>query len=399
MRILLVSKEYPPETARGGIGTQAHVKAHGLTRMGHSVVVISESPTGRRTESRDGDVDVVRIPAIWNQVSLQTPAAEQLGYSVAVAAEIQSQSARGTFDVVEFAEWGAEGFFYLVNRSASNYIPTVIQIHGPLVLLADTIGWPDKSSEHYRSGRFFEGTCLSLADRVYSCSRRSTEWCREYYGVDPSRVPTLHTGVDTTRFRPDVAVKATQPTIAFVGRVGPNKGVPVLVDACLQVARTIPNLRLRLIGRGEDRFVKEMRRLCEAAGFPDLLELPGFVGRDDLPSILASAHVFVLPSTYEPGPGLVNLEAMACGLPVIACEGSGSAEVVMHGHSGLLVPSGDSAALADALYELISSPSRRDALAVNARDFVTAEAAQDMCLQRIEALYVEVGRTRPVTVS
>jgi glycosyltransferase involved in cell wall biosynthesis len=367
--------------------------------MGHSVVVISESPTGARTESRDGEVDVVRIPAIWDRVRLDTAVTEQLGYSVAVAAEIQAQSAARAFDVVEFPEWGAEGFFYLVNRTEWNYIPTVVQIHGPLVMLADTVAWPDKGSEHYRSGRFFEGTCLMLADRVYSCSKRSTEWCRKYYGLDASRVPTLHTGVDIARFRPDLAVKAAAPTIAFVGRVGPNKGVPVLVEACLQVARTVANLRLRLIGRGDDRFVGEMRRLCEAAGFPDLLELPGFVGRDELPAVLASAHVFVLPSAYEPGPGLVNLEAMACGLPVIACEGSGSAEVVAHGRNGLLVPPGDSGALAGALDELIGNASRRDALAAGARLYVVAEAAQDDCLKRLEALYLEASRTRQVAAS
>jgi len=121
-----------------------------------------------------------------------------------------------------------------------------------------------------------------------------------------------------------------------------------------------------------------------------VIELGGFVPREHLPEELSRAHVFAAPSVYEGGPGFVYLEAMACGLPVIACEGSGAAEVVRHGETGLLVPPRDTAALAAGLRGLLGEPTRLAGMGVRALEYVRREANAGHCVRQIQAFYTAV---------
>ena len=171
---------------------------------------------------------------------------------------------------------------------------------------------------------------------VYSSSACSADWAAREYGLERASIPLLHTGVDTRHFSPSEVPGDVRPTIVFAGKLTWNKGVLVLLKAALKLAPSFPGLRVRMLGRGEKHVVAELRRQAAAAGHEDLLEMPGFVDRDRLPKELRPVQVFAAPSRYEGGPGFVYLEAMACGLPVIACAGSGVAEIVVEGVNGLL---------------------------------------------------------------
>jgi glycosyltransferase involved in cell wall biosynthesis len=236
-----------------------------------------------------------------------------------------------------------------------------------------------------------EGTCLRLADAVFSSSRCSADWCAKQYGLSRDHIPVLHAGVDTELFAPRPVPKATRPTIIFAGKLARNKGVHLLAEAACRLAGELPGLQVRLLGRGEPKVLDELRKLSESAGLPDLLDLPGFVQPSQLPEHFSRAHVFAAPSQYEGGPGFVYLEAMACGLPVIACEGSGVAEVVRHGKNGLLVPPEDVPALTTALRSLFRDATVRQAMGEAARSFVVAEAESRVCIERIEAFYASVA--------
>jgi glycosyltransferase involved in cell wall biosynthesis len=295
--------------------------------------------------------------------------------------------------LVDFPEWGSEGYVHLLNRTPWNRIRTVVQIHGPIVLFAHTIGWPEPESDVYRVATEMEGFCLQRADAVYSSSACSRDWCMRHYGLKAEQIPVLHTGVDTALFCPHSIAKETRPTIVFAGRISPNKGADLLVDAVCRLSREHPDVQLRLLGKGSDEFVDQLRAKAAQHGMPNLLDLPGFIAREELPAHLSRAHVFAAPSKYEPGPGLVCLEAMACGLPVVACAGAGAAEVVMPGENGLLVPPGDAAALADALGVLLSKPALREAMAARNRQYAQDVADSQLCLQRLEAFYASVVAT------
>ena len=390
MRITLVSQEYPPETAHGGIGTQTRAKAQGLAALGHAITVLSHSPDARRHEHHDGAVRVVRIPGFDGVLPIHTEPARWLTYSALVAAELAALAAESAPDLVDFPEYGAEGYVHLLNRTPWNDVPAVVHLHGPLGMLAHTLGWPETTTELYRVGTAMEAACLRLADAVYSSSRCSADWCARLYGLDAARLPILHTGVDTDHFAPG-GPGEHGPTIAFVGRIAASKGADVLLDAALRMAGEVPRLRLHLIGRGDPNFVADLRARASDAGHPDLLDLPGFVPREALPAHLRRASVFAAPSRYEGGPGFVYLEAMACGLPVVACAGSGAAEVVTHEENGLLVPPDDAEALVEALRRLLSNAAERKALGASARRYAVEETDSRGCLRRIEAFYTRVA--------
>ena len=133
MNVCLVSQEYPPETARGGVGTQTWNKARWLARRGHAVHVLScaAAPAAEtRTEARDG-VTVHRMPPPGGDFPVYTTPAYWVGYSWAVLRELHRLMREQTFDVVDFPEYGAEGFAYQLDRTPWNWLPVVVQLHGP----------------------------------------------------------------------------------------------------------------------------------------------------------------------------------------------------------------------------------------------------------------------------
>jgi glycosyltransferase involved in cell wall biosynthesis len=191
-------------------------------------------------------------------------------------------------------------------------------------------------------------------------------------------------------FSPKSVPKDPNPAVIFAGRITGDKGAGVLARAACQIAPEFPGLRVRFCGRGDEEFTKELRTMAAGAGFPELFEFPGFLDRQRLTEELSRSHVFALPSIHEPGPGLVYLEAMACGLPVIACEGAGAAEVVRDGINGILVPPNDVTAVANALRRLLSETDLRSRLSTGAREYVVREADSVMAVQKLEAFYVSV---------
>lgn len=394
MRIALVAQEYPPETAHGGIATQTYEKAHGLAALGHDVCVISHSAGDARHEYMQGPVRIIRIPGFDRQLAIETEAVRCVTYSALVAAELSTLQQQQDFDVIDFPEWGSEGYVYLLNRSGRSAPRAVVHLHGPLVMLAHTIGWPEQDSEFYRAGMHMEHTCLRLADAIMSSSRCSRDWCSQHYAIDNDNVPVLHTGVDTARFHPNVASKNAYPTIIFVGRVTSSKGVDVLIDAACGVADHVPNLRVRLTGRSDAVVESRLRRLASERGHPDLLEFVGFVAHDDLPEELCKAHVFAAPSRYEGGPGFVYLEAMACGLPVVGCSGNGAADTIEESEGGALVPAGDVEGLKSTLHRLLTDASLRIRMGQAARAYAVAHADKGTCIRRIAEFYegVVAGR-------
>lgn len=393
MRIALVSQEYPLYRS-GGIATQTHAKAHGLAALGHDVVVLTHGDGSPPHEFYEGRVRVVRVPASDDRMPIATEITRWLTYSMRVAETIAAIQRQQPLDLIDFPEWGCEGYVHLLNQTSWNAVPTVIQLHGPIVMFADTMGWPDQDTEFYRQGSAMEASCLRLADAIYSSSRCSARWCAEHYGMDADKIPVMHTGVDTEFFRPSGERRAGGRTIIFVGKLVENKGVILLLRAALQLAGRYPGLRLRMLGGGEAGVIERLRREADEAGLPGLLELPGRIAREKLPAELAAADIFAAPSVYEGGPGFVYLEAMACGLPVIACQGSGASEVITEEETGFLVPPDDVDQLAAVLCRLLEEEDLRRRLGENARRYAEAHADQRICLQQLEHFYTSVSHAR-----
>lgn len=389
MHIVLVSQEYPPGK-HGGIGAQCYNKAHGLAELGHSITVLAHSTDRAPDESVLGEVRVLRIPGYDAQLSLYTEPARWLTYSIQVAKRLAELHQTHPINLVEFAEWGAESYMFSINRCAENHIPCAIQLHGPLVMFTHTMGWPAIDSEFFRIGTHMEKTCLRLADAIYSSSQCSIDWCEKHYGICGKSVPVLHTGVDCDVFQPGSDPKPSRATILFVGKLVDNKGVVELAQAAATLLDEFPLLQLLIIGEGELAVKQKLMAIREGAATPDFLQLLGFVPRKELPQRFQQAHVFAAPSLYEGGPGFVYLEAMSCGLPVIACAGSGASEVIRDGETGFLVPPKNVEALTETLRRLLRDQNLRDEIGHRARNYVLAQANSGDCLKALSNFYQQV---------
>jgi phosphatidyl-myo-inositol alpha-mannosyltransferase len=200
--------------------------------------------------------------------------------------------------------------------------------------------------------------------RLHSCiavSAPARDFVSRYFPGDYHIVPN---GIDTHRFSPDLLPipELRTPgwhTILFVGRLEQRKGLPTLLEAYAELRRRRANVRLVVVGDGPGRWGYE--RFVEAEAIPDVLFL-GHVESEMLPRCYASADVFCAPAMGRESFGIVLLEAMASGVPVLASAIQGFSQVVTHGEDGLLVATGDAPAWTDALDGILADEPRRIAM-------------------------------------
>lgn len=180
-------------------------------------------------------------------------------------------------------------------------------------------------------------------------------------GIDPERIRVVPSGVNPTLFddASPIAPHGGQ-CLLFVGRLHPQKGVDTLIRAMAD----LPTAQLAIAGDGPDR--AQLERLAERLGVADRIRFLGFVAHDDVPALMRRADVFVMPSRYEEL-GTAIIEAMACGLPVVASRVGGIPNLVADGDTGLLTPPGDAPALAAALRRVLTEPGLAGKLGAEAR--------------------------------
>jgi D-inositol-3-phosphate glycosyltransferase len=248
-----------------------------------------------------------------------------------------------------------------------------------------------------------ERKVISRADRIIASTPAEQAQLEWLYKVDPLKIKIIPPGVDTSHFYPIPADEARQfiglapddRMILFVGRIEPLKGVATLIQAvaCLALRNLKEPVRLAVIGGDPDCISDEMsdemvrlQRLCDELTVGKMVVFLGKRGQDTLPYYYSAAEVVVMPSFYESF-GMVALEAMACGTPVIASQVGGLAFLVQDGLTGYTVPAEDHLALCEKLTALLGEESIRRQMGRNA-----AEYAQNYDWGKIAIQIVEVYR-------
>jgi glycosyltransferase involved in cell wall biosynthesis len=211
------------------------------------------------------------------------------------------------------------------------------------------------------------------------------------YGFPAKRLTFIANGVDTEQFVPCAADESLRahwdvppgvPLIGVVGRLSRQKGHTVLFDALPQVWATHPTAHIVLAGAGE---LEESLR-AQAAKI-DLLGRIHFIGQQhNMPQVLAALDLFVLPSLYE-GLAFAVLEAMAMARPIVASSVDGTAEALSHGQTGLLVPPGEPAPLAEAIVRVLDDSTLAVQMGQAARDVAQRRFSQRQMLDSTFALY------------
>ena len=389
MRICLVSLEYPPETGWGGVGTQTLVKARGLAARGHDVHVLACSADDRaamRTEVQDG-VSVHRLHPPGHDFPVYGKPLWLVGYTVAVAAALHELMERHRFDVLDFPEFGGEGFAYQLDRTRWNWVPVVVQLHGSMAMFVDHLGWPERGSHLHEVGGFLEAFSLRNADLIMACSGSVADVAARAYGLDRSAIEVVHCGVDTAVFHPAAEGNrlAARPTVLFVGRLVGHKGAETVAEAGFLLRKQFPDIRLVFVGEGTS-VPERIRERAAAEGAESNIELPGFVPLAQLPERYREAHAFCSPSTFE-GFGQTAIEAQACGCPAGVSGGSGRAESVIDGETGFVVAPGDIPAAARAIGTILGDPATRERLSNAGLKRVRDYFAMDRYIERVLEVY------------
>jgi D-inositol-3-phosphate glycosyltransferase len=363
MRIAMVSEHASPLAALGGAdagGQNVHVAAlaEAMARRGAEVVVHT-----RRDDPGLAERVQLESGVVVHHVDAGPPCAipkdELLPHMDAFAAELVRAWRTDRPDVVHAHFWMSGHASLMAIRE--HPVPLVQTFHALGVVKRRYQGEYDTSPEE----RFaIERDIVRRADEIVAtCTDEVFELVR--LGAGRSKLTVVPCGVDLELFAPDGPRRrrrAGMKRILCVGRLVQRKGIGNVIEALAE----LPDTELLVAGgppRDEldgDPEAHRLRAVAERCGVADRLELCGRVSRADLPALMRSADAVVCAPWYEPF-GIVPLEAMACGVPVVASAVGGMIDTVVDGVTGLHVPPRDPERLAAVLRGLLDDPDRRAA--------------------------------------
>ena len=233
-----------------------------------------------------------------------------------------------------------------------------------------------------------------VVHRFLAVTDYSAQYLVQNFGIAPSRVSVLHLGVDRAAFgcAPDkraakaaLGIEATTSVVSIVGNlIDERKGHCILLQAVSEVLRTVPDLCVLIIGGGPK--AAEFQQFAEQHGVSAHCRFVGQVPLAQVPNYIAASDVLAVPS-FDEGFGLVALEAMAVGVPPVASAVGGLLDIVEDGVTGLLVPAGDSEALASALTRVLTDAEYGSALGQTAMQVVAERWDAEKLAQSQVALY------------
>ncbi|GAA2948086.1 MULTISPECIES: glycogen synthase [Streptomyces] len=379
MRVGLLTREYPPDVY-GGAGV--HVEF--LARELRSLVDLDVHCWG------EGRTDGVLRHRPWSTLDGANDALRTFSVDLAMAAALEGR------ELVHSHTWYANLGGHLAKLLYG--IPHVMTAHS----LEPLRPWKaEQLGGGYELSSWAERTAVEAADAVIAVSgamREDILGC--YPALDPEKVHVVHNGIDTSLYRPDhgtdaldrIGLDRSRPYVLFVGRITRQKGVPHLLRAVRDID---PAAQVVLCAGAPDtpEIDQEFRELFgELSRVRDgVFWIPRMLPRPEVIQLLTHAALFVCPSVYEPL-GIVNLEAMACGTPVVASAVGGIPEVVDDGRTGLLVPAGDDfeAGLARAMDSVLGDPEAAGRMGEAGRERAVGEFGWDAVARRTVRLYEEI---------
>lgn len=381
MRVGLLTREYPPDVY-GGAGVHVEFLARELAGLVDLEVHCWGEGRG---------VGVVRHRP-WPVLDGSNDALRTFSVDLSMAASLQGS------DLVHSHTWYAGLAGHLAKLLYG--IPHVTTAHS----LEPLRPWKaEQLGGGYALSSWAERTAIESADGVIAVSGAMRDDILACYpALDADRVHVVHNGIDTRLYRPDPGTDALRrhgidperPYVLFVGRITRQKGVPQLLRAVREIDR---DTQVVLCAGAPDtpEIDREFRdRFQELSAVREgVFWIPQMLPRAEVVQLLTHAAVFVCPSVYEPL-GIVNLEAMACGTPVVASRVGGIPEVVDHGSTGLLVDTdGDfEGDLARALDTVLADPAAARRMGEAGRARAVGEFGWDAVARRTAGLYEEIRK-------
>jgi phosphatidylinositol alpha-mannosyltransferase len=331
-------------------GVQAHVRdlAEHLLELGHEVSVLTPVD-----DPDEADLPPYVVPAGRAVPVPYNGSVARLVFGPLSLARARRWVREGRFDVLHVHEPTVPSVSMLACFAAS----------GPMVATFHTATARSRALQVF--GTALQPVLEKVTGRI-AVSPAARRVVVEHLGGDAVLIPN---GVDVARFAGAAPLpgRPAGPTVVFLGRLDEGrKGLAVLLEALPELVRLVPDVRLLVAGPGDAGDV----RAAVPRSLRDRVELLGLVSDEDKPRVFASGHVYCAPNTHGESFGIVLVEAMAAGTPVVASDLEAFRRVLQGGRAGVLVPVRDPGALAQALGDLLHDEPRRAALAAAARDAV-----------------------------
>jgi starch synthase len=383
MRITLMTNEYPPYVY-GGAGVHVDYLSRELVKLEEGKHKIDILCFGDQKEyAANKTVEgIAPIPSLSIQDSCHQKLLDTLFRNILMTGSVKET------DIVHCHTWYTHLAGSLIKQIYN--VPLVLTTHS----LEPQRPWKkEQLGSGYGASTWIEKTAYQNADGVIAVSRSMRMGVRECYQVPIEKIRVIPNGIDTNQYRPtfnpplltSYQINPDKPFLIFVGRITLQKGIVHLVNAIKYLS---PGIQVVLCAGAPDtkEIGKEMEeRVMEARTQTqnEIIWIRQWVSKSDLITLYSHASIFVCPSIYEPL-GIVNLEAMACGTPVIASAVGGIPEVVVHGETGRLIsfepigpnnfepmePETFSKDLANAINSLQSSPEEIRTMGAKSRERV-----------------------------
>lgn len=399
MKIAILSPEYPPSW--GGMGTHVYNLAKTLERLGHEVHVITRKEKSTRPKEMGDNIFVYEVAWIPLPILFSTSFGKN-----AVSELIRLGN---NFDIVHIQCPYTSMTHKTIEKIDS---PFVITMHGTWKGERDALR--NESFRHLKKGDLalyltwpflekYERIMLTESKAVITVSEHSAGELLSYMipqDMLKSKLKVIPNGVDTQSFKPmgESARQALREKyeldkndliILSVGRLAARKGFKDLLLAFKVVSQQVKNANLILVGSGP--LEATLKRLVVKLKISDRVIFAKGLAIEELKMHYAGTDLFVLPSYYE-GQGIVFLEAMASGIPIVSTNISAIPETVRHGENGLLVKPGDSNELTDAIIPLLEDDELRIRMGKNGREIAVKEYDWNIIGGKVEEVYERVSR-------
>lgn len=351
MKILMLGWELPPHIS-GGLGTACHGLLQGLAANGQvRTRFVLPQLGGGEDHTLAQLLAPPRAPA---PSAGARPAAgsylNTLGPVVQEFAAAMAHTDLGTFDVLHGHDWLTIPAALAIRRQAT--VPFVLHVH---------------STEYDRSCATPSAEILAIeragmdaADVIVAVSQATRRQIVERFGQAAGKVHVVYNGIALPADADPRAAAPARPTVCFLGRMTSQKGPLLFIEAARRILQRRPDTQFIMVGDGD--LMPAVRRRRAELGLESSVALTGFLGREDIAAVLARSSVLLMPSLAEPF-GLVALEAIAAGVPLVLSHHAGVAEVIS---SALKVDPLNVPAMADAVLALLDDPARGMALAATA---------------------------------
>jgi glycosyltransferase involved in cell wall biosynthesis len=405
LRIALISLEYPPENAAGGIATYTEQAGHLLAAAGHDVSVFTISSIQTRIEQ-----PLENLRVFWIRPDRST-ALQHIRFS------LNAESQRASFDVIEAPEFFAQG---LSARDQMRHTPLVVKMHTPSQLLYQ-ISHPSGSppslfSDWWPQIRLSLGAIRnlktpyliqpflldklerkwsSLADRCIALNTDMLRFCVDKWRISPGNIDVIPLPYCPSNALLDIPACSETKVLGFFGRLEYRKGMNVLVESLSEILQQCPQLTVHFVGAiGKDPVsLQDYDKvfLDKLPHFRGRLKFFGKVPPPDIPKHLALVDLVVTPSVWENFP-LVVLESMAAGKCIIGSDVGGIRDQLDSGRAGALFQSGNSRQFANTVIDLHRNSAERYRLGVEARKRVlTCYSAQNIGQRMVDSFRTAIA--------